>query len=198
MLQSQVSIWLFTKIQTVLQLTIKFPRILWEAEIHLSILLGNQNFLAQPHNIHLSVGTPLLLLPSPCGKRLQTCSQISHKGSLLHHTCGIPGRRWKQGLTALENVQAQSSKNSRQQVTYQKLKIPFFKARGKREGDSCFWPPSSVMGRQMRICEMMMEVRKFLSEDKRALWVYELVMGYCGAWYQCPTKPSCVLYSSSP
>lgn len=94
MLQSQVSIWLFTKIQTVLRLTTKFPRILREAEIHLSILLGNQNFLAQSHNIHLSVGTPLLLLPFPCGKRLQS-SQNSHKGSLLHRTCGIPGCRWK-------------------------------------------------------------------------------------------------------
>lgn len=148
MLQAQVSIWLLTKIQTVLRLTTKFPRILRGAEIHLSILSGNQNFLAQPHN--LSVGTPLLLLPFPCGKRLQS-SQISHKGSLLHHTCGIPGCRWKWGLTALENVQAQSSKTSRQQVTYQKLKIPSFKARGKREGGSCFWPHSSVIGRQKRI-----------------------------------------------
>lgn len=196
-----ILIWLFTKIQTVLRLTIKFPRILREPEIHLSILLGNQNFLAQPHNIHLSVGTPLLLLPFPCGKRLQT-SQISHKGSLFHRTCGIPGRRWKWGLAALENVQAQSSKKSRQQVTYQKLKIPSSKASRKREGDSCFWPHSSVMGRQKRMCGMMME-RWGWNTTGNFLVRGSLVSGFKNlsrdmwVWYQRPTQPSRVLYSSS-
>jgi len=69
------------------------------------------NFLAQPHNIHPSVGTPLLLLPFPCGKRLCKAAKSHTKVCFFTAPLESQGVDESKDLAALESIQEWSNEN---------------------------------------------------------------------------------------
>lgn len=95
-LLTQKTLYFFTKIQTMLRLTIQLPKILKRTRI------SSYNFIRKPklpgttpQRPPIPVRNPSLRLPCTLWQAALQTGPISHKGLLLHRCSRIPGRRWK-------------------------------------------------------------------------------------------------------
>jgi len=177
--------------------TVRHPRILREPEFHLTFLLGNQNFLAQPHDIHLAVGTPLLRHPLPCGKRLRKPAKSHTK------VCFFIAPLESQGVDESEDWlpwkvsrHRAIKKAGSKAPAYQQCQIPSSVASRGVEGDACFPPHGSVMGRQKtwddageaRVKghrEILLGGKSWVSGLSNLSWSMQV-------WYRHPPQHSCV------